>query len=175
MRTSPPVGAAAALHPVRTRLLQEARADARATLAAATADADTLGRDAEARAAAILARARRQGAADAATAVRAERARARRAARARELAVRRECRLELRRQVVRGVEELRDTDAYPALRARLITRVRQLLGPDARIGEAPHGGVVGETAGRRVDLSLTAYALRALDRMDAEVEELWAP
>ncbi|MFF7929994.1 MULTISPECIES: V-type ATP synthase subunit E family protein [unclassified Streptomyces] len=175
MRTRPVAGTENALAPVRARLLQDARADAEAVLLAAAEDADALSREAEARAAAILAEAREQGAADAETARRAVRTRARRAARARELAARRQCWEELGRQVVRGVEDLRRTEAYPDLRRRLTLRARYLLGPDARIAEAPGGGVVGESRSRRVDLSLAAFAQQALDRYGAELEELWTP
>ncbi|MEV0173554.1 V-type ATP synthase subunit E family protein [Streptomyces sp. NPDC050803] len=170
MRTSP-----IELEPVRARLLRDAEADAQALLAAADEDAATVLRQAETQAAELLAEARRHGAADAEAVHRATRARARRAARARELAARRECWEELRRQVVHGVEALRGADAYPDLEARLTAHARQLLGADARITAVPGGGVRGEAAGRRVDLSLASFALRALDGVGSEVEELWAP
>lgn len=144
-------------------------------MAAAGHDAEGVRADAESRAAEILAEARRQGAGDARTVQAAVRARARRSARARELAARRECWEELRRQVVQGVGELRDTPAYPLLRARLTAHARRVLGADARITEAPGGGVVGESPGRRIDCGLAALAERALDRIGTEVEELWAP
>ncbi|WP_282703533.1 V-type ATP synthase subunit E family protein [Streptomyces sp. CC219B] len=163
------------LAPVRARLLKDAEADARALLAAADEDAATLLRNAETQAADIFAEARSQGAADAEAVRRALCTRARRAARARELAARRECWQELRRQVVHGVEALHDTDAYPALEARLTTHARHLLGPDARITTAPGGGLRGEAPGRRADLSLTSLALGALDDLGSEVEELWTP
>lgn len=175
MRTSLPAGTDTALEPVRSRLLQDARDDAESLLAAADEDAATVLQDAEARAAEILAEARGQGAADAESALRDTRAQSRRTARARELAARRESWEELRRQVVHGVEELRRTDAYPRLRAQLTEHIRQVLGPDARITEAPGGGVLGEVPGRRIDCGLSSLAHRALDRTGAEVEELWAP
>ncbi|MFC8672759.1 hypothetical protein ACFUEN_08810 [Streptomyces griseorubiginosus] len=175
MRTSLTAEAEEALAPVRARLLADARAAAEAALVAAAEDADAMSEDAEARAAAILAEAREQGAADAESARRTVRAQARRAARARDLATRRQCWEELRRQVVRGVEDLSRTEAYPSLRARLTLQARRLLGPDARITEVPGGGVIGETSDRRVDLSLAAFAHHALDRHGAELEELWTP
>ncbi|WP_405653234.1 V-type ATP synthase subunit E family protein [Streptomyces sp. NBC_00019] len=175
MRTPLPVASATALDPVRTRLLQDARADAEALVTAADQDAEAVRADAESRAAEILAEARRQGATDARTVQAAVRARARRAARAGELAARRECWEELRRQVAQGVGELRDTPAYPRLRARLTTHARHVLGADARITEALGGGVIGESPGRRIDCGLAALADRALDRIGTEVEELWAP
>ncbi|WP_435611939.1 hypothetical protein [Streptomyces sp. bgisy159] len=170
-----PRGAGAALDPVRTRLLADAREAARALLAAADRDADAAVRDAGASAARILAEARRQGRADADHRVSAERVRARRAARARELAARRACWEELCRQVVAGVEALRRTDTYPPLRDGLAARVRAALGPDAVITEAPGGGVVGEVPGRRIDCRLATFARRALDRAAAGEEEPWVP
>lgn len=176
MRTSaPPAGTPAALEPVRARLLRDAAADADALLSAAAEDARATVREAEARASAALAEARNLGARDAGQTGAALRGRARRAARARELAARREIWEELCRQVVDGVEALRGTGAYPAVRRRLTAHVRQALGPGAHITEAPGGGVVGDAPGRRLDCSLAAFAQRALDRSGGEVEQLWAP
>ncbi|MGW2516386.1 hypothetical protein ACWC09_05015 [Streptomyces sp. NPDC001617] len=175
MRTPLPAEAGTALDPVRAQLLRAARTEADAQLSAADDDAAAVLADAEARSAAILAEARRLGEADAAAARDAARARSRRAARARELAARRACWEELGRLVVRGVGDLRRADSYPVLRARLTAYVRDALGPDARITEAPGGGMVGEAAGRRLDCSLAAFARRALERTGTEAEELWAP
>ena len=176
MRTTPqPAGTSAALDPVRDRLLRDAAADADALLTAAAGDARVAVREAEAQASAVLAEARGQGTRDAEHTGAAVRSRVRRAARARELAARREIWEELCRQVVAGVEALSGTDAYPAVRRGLEAHVRQVLGPDARITDAPGGGVVGEAPGRRLDCSLAAFARRALDRAGEEVEQLWAP
>ncbi|MFJ9722642.1 V-type ATP synthase subunit E family protein [Streptomyces sp. NPDC101209] len=175
MRNPPPATTDAALEPVRAQLLRAARAEADALLAAADSDARAVLAEADGRAAAILAEARGLGEADAAAARDAARSRSRRTARARELAARRECWEELRRQVVAGVEELRHADSYPALRARLTAHVRAALGPDAEVVEAPHGGVTARTTHRRLDCGLTTLALRALERIGGEPEELWAP
>ncbi|MEU1273746.1 hypothetical protein [Streptomyces sp. NPDC005799] len=172
---TPPTDATTALAPVRTRLLRDAAADAEALLSAAGEEATAAIRAAETRAAGILAEARREGARDAERIRGADRARARRTHRARELAVHREIWEELRLQVVRGVEELGGSTAYPAVRRRLTTYAQRVLGPDARITEAPGGGVVGEVPGRRIDCALATLARRALDRAGGEVEELWAP
>ncbi|MEU6379864.1 hypothetical protein [Streptomyces sp. NPDC046909] len=169
------MGADTALDPVRAQLLRAARTEADTLLAAADDEASAVLADAEAQAATILAEARRLGEDDAATARDAARTRARRDARARELAAHRECWEELGRRVVSGVEDLRGTDSYPLLRARLTAYVRDALGPDARITQAPGGGVVGETGDRRLDCSLNALARRALERIGTEAEELWAP
>ncbi|MFE7172931.1 V-type ATP synthase subunit E family protein [Streptomyces sp. NPDC057616] len=170
-----PAAASPALDPVRARLLRDAAADAEALLAEADEEARAGVREAEAQASAVLAEARRQGAHDADLAGAAARSRVRRAARSRELAARREIWEDLCRQVVDRVEALRGTDAYPAVRRRLTARVRQVLGPGARITEAPGGGVVGDAPGRRLDCGLAAFAQRALDRAGGEVEQLWAP
>ena len=176
MRTTPPPAeTSAALEPVRARLLRDAAADADSLVNAAAEDARATLRDAETRASAVLAESRRQGAHDAERAGVAASARVRRAIRARELAARREIWEELCRQVVDGVESLRESDRYPAVRRRLTAHVRQVLGPDARVTEAPGGGVVGDAPGRRLDCSLAALARRALDRADEEVEQLWTP
>jgi vacuolar-type H+-ATPase subunit E/Vma4 len=175
MRTSPPPEADSALEPVREQLLWAARTEAEALLTEADVHVAVVLADAEAQAAAILAEARRLGETDAAAARDAARARARRAARARELTARRECWEELGRLVVSGVEDLRRADSYPLLRARLTAYVRDALGPDARVTQAPGGGVLGETAGRRLDCSLASLAHRALERIGTEAEELWAP
>ena len=175
MRTLPPAGTGTALDPVRAQLLQAARADAEALLAAADDDASAVLADAGAQAAAILAEARSLGEADAAAARDATRARSRRAARARELAARSECWEELGRLVVHGIEDLRRSDSYPRLSARLTAYAHDVLGPDAQVTETPAGGVVAQTAHRRLDCSLTALAHRELERIGVEVEELWAP
>ncbi|WP_329268313.1 hypothetical protein [Streptomyces sp. NBC_01451] len=175
MRTSLPPEADAALDPVRAQLLRAARVDGEALLAEADAQVAAVFAEAEGRVAAILAEARRLGEADAEAARDAAHTRGRRAARARELAARRECWEELGRLVVRGVEDLRRADSYPLLRTRLTTYVRAALGAGVRVTEAPGGGVVGETEGRRLDCSLAAFARRALERTGTEAEELWAP
>ncbi|MDL2074900.1 hypothetical protein QNN03_00445 [Streptomyces sp. GXMU-J15] len=175
MKTSLPAPMTAALEPVRARLLRAAEADAAAMLATADKDAATILRQAEAQAADLLAEARERGAADAEAVRRAAHVRARRTARARELAARRECWEELRRQVIRGVEALRTTEGYPRIEAGLTARAHRLLGPRARISPAPGGGVLAEDETRRVDLSLTQCARRALDGAGPEVEELWTP
>ncbi|MFJ9535915.1 hypothetical protein ACIRPX_01455 [Streptomyces sp. NPDC101225] len=176
MRTPPlPAAASPALDPVRARLLRDAAQDADALLAAAAEDARATVLAAQTQASAVLAEARGQGAHDAEVSGAAARNRVRRAARSRELAARREIWEDLCRQVVDRVEALRGTAAYPAVRRRLTAYVRQVLGPDARITEAPGGGVVGDAPGRRLDCGLAAIAQRALDRAGGEVDRLWAP
>ncbi|MDW4909536.1 hypothetical protein RB628_30410 [Streptomyces sp. ADMS] len=164
-----------ALDPVRSELLRAAHADADALLAHAEREAAARLDQARAEARAILEDARRQGEADGADAARDRFVRARREARSRTLAARREPYEQLCREAAERVRELRRADGYVALRERLEQRARVLLGPGAEVAESADGGVVAQVPGRRVDLSLTALADRALDSMGAEVRSLWEP
>ncbi|MDX2692090.1 hypothetical protein Sipo8835_11090 [Streptomyces ipomoeae] len=164
-----------ALRPVRAGLLRAARVDSEALLARAEREAAALLDQARAEARAILDEARRQGEADGAGATRELLVRARREARSRTLAARREAYEGLRRDAAERVRALRRTDGYVSLRKRLEHRARVLLGSGAEVSEHADGGVVARVPGRRVDLSLTALADRALDRMGGEVRSLWEP
>jgi hypothetical protein len=66
---------------------------------------------------------------------------------------------------------MRDDPGYPQLRKALEDVARHALGRSARISDADGGGVVGRRAGRRVDLSLTGFADRAVDACAARLEE----
>ncbi|MEU2287471.1 V-type ATP synthase subunit E [Streptomyces sp. NPDC013178] len=175
MRSQAPDQTTDALHPVRAELLRAAHADAEALLSRADQEADALLDQARAEARAILQEARRQGEADGEGAARDLLVRARREARSRTLAARREAYEELRRGAAERVRDLRRTGGYTSMRERLEHRARLLLGPGAEVGEHADGGVVARAPGRRADLSLTALADRALDRMGAEVRSLWDP
>lgn len=175
MTTPAPDQTTDALRPVREELLRTAHADAEALLARAGREAAALVDQARAEARALLDEARRQGEADGADAARDLLVRARREARSRTLAARREAYDELRHGAAERVRELRRTDGYVSLREWLEHRARALLGPAAEVSEHADGGVVARAPGTRVDLSLTALADRALDRMGAEVRSLWEP
>lgn len=164
-----------ALDPVRSELLRAAHADADALLTRAEREASARLDHARAEARAILEDARRQGEADGADAARDRLVRARREARSRALSARRKPYEDLRRKAAEQVRELRRADSYASLRARLEQRARVLLDPGAEVTEHADGGVVAQVPGRRVDLSLTALADRALDSMGAEVRSLWEP
>ncbi|MEU0112404.1 hypothetical protein ABZ137_01410 [Streptomyces bobili] len=164
-----------ALHPVRAELLRAAHADADALLARAEREAAARLDQARAVARAVLDDARRQGETDGADAARDLLVRSRREARSRALSARRKPYEDLRREAAERVRELRWADDYASLRGRLEQRARVLLGPAAEVTEDAHGGVVAQVPGRRVDLSLTASAERALDSMGAEVRSLWEP
>ncbi|MDW8806477.1 hypothetical protein P1P68_17190 [Streptomyces scabiei] len=175
MTPAAPGSTADALDPVRAELLSAAHADAEALSARAATDAAAVLDRARDEAAAILDEARRQGEADGAAASRDLLRAARREARARVLSARREAYGDLRRAIAVRTGELRRTDDYAELRERLEGLARALLGPGAEVTEHPEGGVVARAPGRRLDLSLTALADRALDRLGGEVRVLWEP
>jgi hypothetical protein len=64
---------------------------------------------------------------------------------------------------------LRDEPDYPQLRAGLVGAAHRLLGPDADIREAPDGGLIVTSPGRRVELTLTAFADRAVDDLASQL------
>lgn len=163
------------LAPVRAALLAAARAQAGRRLAAADAEADAVLAAARAQAAAMVEQARTEGAADATIALAGARARARREARAIVMAARRDAYRSVREAGRAAVRRLRAEPGYPGLRDRLATALRGRLGPDPLVVEGATGGMVAETAGRRVDYSLDGFADRAVDALGAELEGLWAP
>ncbi|GGT00799.1 hypothetical protein GCM10010254_21180 [Streptomyces chromofuscus] len=81
----------------------------------------------------------------------------------------------MRNEAAERVRALRGTDGYTSLRGWLEQRARVLLGPAAEVTEHADGGVVARAPGRRVDLSLTTLADRAVDRVRGEVRSLWEP
>lgn len=163
-----------ALVPLRAELLNRAAADAEATLAQANAEARAVLEAAEREAGAMLDDARAAGAAEAAAAKATERARTRRAHQSAIFAARRNAYEQLGRRATDAVRALRDEPGYPALRTRLASRAADILGADAVVTEDPAGGIVAQAAGRRLDLSLTAFAARALERVDGGVDGLWS-
>jgi len=152
-----------ALAPVRAALLATARHDADQRVASAHARAAEILAAARERAEGINSAARDAGIADAETVFATEQARSRRAARARTLRARREAYEQLRLRSREAVVGMRGEPGYAAIRATLTTAGSRLLGPAAEIVEADGGGVIARSAGRRVDLSLTAFADRAVD------------
>jgi vacuolar-type H+-ATPase subunit H len=160
-----------ALGPLRRVLLATAAEEA----AGRRAEAEEAGRrveeEAATRATRILEEARRRGAADGADRVRSERAAARREAREVVQRARQSAYHGLREAAVDAVAEVL---AHDPARARLRALVLAELGDDARLTQAPGGGVVGETPdGRRVDASAERLVDLALDRLD--LEGLWTP
>lgn len=171
--TAPAAGPADPLDPVRAELLRGARADADAVLAGARTDADETVRTARAEAEMLLDRAREQGVADGTVAAARERVRALQNAWARELAARAEVYADLRDRVRAGVRDALTKTG--GARVQLEGRARTLLGTGARVTATADGGVMAESPGRRVDLSADALADRALERLGAKAENLWAP
>jgi vacuolar-type H+-ATPase subunit E/Vma4 len=163
-----------ALEPVRSALLARARADAAADIARAAADAEALLERARARAADMVAAARAEGERDAAAVRAREAARAHREAREQVLRAQQDAYAELRRQARVRVRDLQDEPSYPALLDRLRQQAVTQLGLDATVRVHPDGGVVAESAGRRLDLSLPVLADRAVDDIGVEVTTLWA-
>ncbi|MFJ6486498.1 MULTISPECIES: hypothetical protein [unclassified Streptomyces] len=161
------------LEPARAELLRVAHEAADSLLAEAAEDARRTLASGSDKAAATLERARRQGRADGAAFAAGEVVRARRRAYALELQARKEVYEDLRRRVIDGV--LHAPTDHAALRARLEARARDLLGPGASVTAVADGGVLAEAPGRRVDLTLTSLAERALERAGPEAETLWAP
>jgi vacuolar-type H+-ATPase subunit E/Vma4 len=163
-----------ALTPLHAELLRRANAEADRILADATAEArDVLDR-AGGEAHGIIDSARAAGAAEALMAQAAERARTRRAHQSDVLAAQRNAYEQLRRRAADAIHRLRDEPGYPALRERLAARAAELLGADAVVTEDSAGGIVAEAAGRRLDLSLTAFAARAFERIEADIDGLWS-
>ncbi|MFI9847015.1 V-type ATP synthase subunit E family protein [Nonomuraea sp. NPDC051941] len=164
-----------ALAPLTEALSRQAQIDARAITARAEEEAAELITAARQEARTILADARADGAAQAKADAVTERIHAERRARGMELAARREALDELRAQSAAAVRALRDDPCYPRLLDRLSALARAAGGADLTVKEQPDGGVLAEGHGRRVDCTLSALAVRAVDALGAEVERLWAP
>jgi vacuolar-type H+-ATPase subunit E/Vma4 len=158
-----------ALAPVRQALLAAAQAEAEAEADRARTGAARTLAEATAQAERMRSQAREQGAADAAAALAADRARARRAARATVLAAHREGYDALRSGARRAVAQLREDPGYGGFCRQMSDELRRLLGPDAEVRESPHGGMVGEAHGRRLDYSLTGFADRAAEALAGEL------
>jgi len=163
-----------ALAPVRSELLARALADAERELSAAEAQAKTTVARAEEDARRVLDEARRQGAADGATAAALAAAQARRQARSTVLAAQRDAYEALIEQASERVRSLAGTADWPRLRARMATLARTELGDEAVVAESPTG-VVAQAGSRRVELTLDGLAVRLVEQLAAEVGELWAP
>ena len=73
-----------------------------------------------------------------------------------------------------AVLRLRDEPDYSRWRDLLRGNASAMLGADAQVKDDPGGGIVAQLGHRRVDLSLSAIAQRALDRIAPEVDGLWS-
>lgn len=156
-------------------LLDRARRDADAALAAADMEADAVRRKAHAEADAMLDDARAKGAADGAAVLSRARSRAELEARSVLLASQQAAYDRVRLAARDAVAELRHHPVYPALLDALRVRARRDLGPTAVATELPGGGLVAEVDGRRIEYSLAELADDVMDRMADEVDRLWTP
>lgn len=158
-----------ALAPLRTALLAEAEAEARARTESAEAEERQLLEAARRQRDRVLQEARMRGEADGALRLSTERARVQREARGLVLAQQRAAYDDLRREASTAIRELFE---QPAERARLAAVLRHRLGADAVIHDHPTGGLVGEARdGRVVDASVDAVVDLALTSLD--LESLW--
>lgn len=166
--------ARAALAPLIAELLRRATADAEQAMADARSAVLAASARAEAEVQVIEASARTAGAARATAALAAERARRRRADRREILAVQRAAYRQLRAEAIRAVQRSGAESDYPSLRDTLHAVAGELLGADAVITDDPDGGIVAVAAGRLVDLRLSTIAVRAFERAEPGLGELWA-
>jgi vacuolar-type H+-ATPase subunit E/Vma4 len=165
----------AALAPVRTYLLRQARAEADRIAGEARRTAAAILRQARHAADAAVALASAQGRADAAPAAAAEQALARDQARSILLGARRQAYQDLRAQVLAEVGGLRTEPGYEALLSRLATIATRAAGPGAAVTVQPEGGVVARSGDIVVDCTLPRLAIRAVDELGDQVRQLWTP
>lgn len=165
--------ALAALVPLRAYLTNTAHTDAAASVSAAQTQAGALLKEAESERNRVLAEATDEGKRTAQAAADLRSARVRRQANEVVLSQREEIRQKLRKSVENAATALREDPRYPLVRAQLVARGHELLGPAAAIVEMPKGGILVETDSRRLDLSLSTLATGTLDDMAAEVSSLW--
>ncbi|RZU53391.1 hypothetical protein EV385_5314 [Krasilnikovia cinnamomea] len=155
------------LAPVRSALLNRARADAEKIRAGAAAEAGQATAAAQARAEAIRAEAETAGRAEARAAGAAEVAAAGRTARGLILRARREAYEELRDAVRQRLAE------DPLLIEVFSARIRRALSPGATLTVVP-GGVVGVDEDRQVECTIDGLTDEVLRRLGSSVEDLWS-
>ena len=171
--SSLPRSAAAALEPIRAAIGQAAEERARQILDEAAREAEEIRSRARTEAQGITGRADADGRAAARTEAALRSARSRRRAGRLVLSREEELRGQLRSRVLAEAGQLRSDPRYPRLLDALREQARELLGPEARLEEAPDGGITGALGSRSVDLSLPALAEAALERHTKEVRDLW--
>lgn len=163
------------LAPLIATLIERAERESDGVLAQADAEAAaTVARD-RAEANSIRAEARDKGAADAANVLSAERARAEREARALLLAAQQQAHESAREAARDAVCSLRDDPEYPGLVAVLRARAKAQLGPGARVVELPQGGIAASGGGRRLEFGLDALADDLMDELGGDLAGLWTP
>jgi hypothetical protein len=157
------------LAPLRTALIDRARAEAARILSSAEAEERQAMAAARDEASALMARARADGEAEAAALRAADAAGTRQQARGLVLSAEREAYDALRQQARLAVRDLLNG---PGRRARLALLLRRRLGDTTTVRELPDGGLVAETDdGRSIDASVGALVDSVLRQ--SEVEQLW--
>ena len=167
--------AAAALAPARARMLRDAADQAAGILADARHEADRIAAQARQDAERTVSLARAAGRAQAVPQAAAGRRRARSDARSAVLGAQREAYDELRARVRAAVDGLRGEPGYDRLLQALAEMARLEAGPGATVTTSESGGVVARSPGMLVDCSLPRLADLAIEALDGEVRELWAP
>jgi vacuolar-type H+-ATPase subunit E/Vma4 len=167
--------AAAELAPARARMLRDAADQAARILADARREADGIAAQARQDAERTVSLARAAGHAQAVLQAAAMRRRARSDARSALLGAQREAYDELRARVRVAVDGLRSEPGYDRLLEALARMARLEAGPGATVTASEDGGVVARSPGVLVDYSLPRLADLAVEALDGEVRELWAP
>ena len=167
--------AATALAPTRARMLRDAANQVARILADARREADGITAQARQEAEQTVSLARAAGRAQAVPQAAEVRRQARSDARSALLSAQCEAYDELRVRVRVAVDGLRSEPGYERL-LEALTRMAQLeAGPGATITASEDGGVVARCPGVLVDCSLPRLADLAVEALDGEVRELWAP
>ena len=163
-----------ALAPLHAELLRRADVEADRIMADANAEArDVLDR-AESEAQRIIDSARAAGAAEASMAQAAERARTRRAHQSDVLAAQRTAYEQLRRRATDAVHRFATSRVTRGCASGWRQEQPTFSAPTPSSPEDSAGGIVAEAAGRRLDLSLAAFAARAFERIEADIDGLWS-
>jgi vacuolar-type H+-ATPase subunit E/Vma4 len=163
-----------ALRPVCDELLRRAGADAQRVIDHAHDEASRIVEEARDTAGQVVQTARAAGQAAAAALIADEAAAFQRAMRRDVLAAQDDVYQQWRRGAAHAVLGLRDEPEYPRWRDTLARSAPAILGADARVVDDPAGGIIAQAGNRRIDLSLSAIAARALDRIAPEADGLWA-
>jgi vacuolar-type H+-ATPase subunit E/Vma4 len=162
------------LRPVCDELLRRAGADAQRVIDDAHDEASRIVAQARDTARQVVQTARAATQAAAAALIADEAAAFRRAMRRDLLAAQDDVYQQWRRSAAHAVLSLRDQPEYPRWRDMLTRSAPATLGANARVVDDPAGGIVAQADNRRIDLSLSAIAARALDRIAPEADGLWA-
>jgi vacuolar-type H+-ATPase subunit E/Vma4 len=156
-------------------MLRDAADEAARILADARREADGIAVQARQEAERRVSLARATGRAQALPQAAAVRRRARGDARSALLGAQREAYDELRARVRAAVDGLRGEPGYDRL-LKALARMAQLeAGTGATVSASPEGGVVARSPGVVVECSLARLADLAIEALDGEVRELWAP